>query len=161
MPVTYSINVGTITESSRKENVFSVIQQLPDNTQKLISPKDVRDAFVSAWANSAFKITTLGITANLANELKGPSGAGVTGAVDTLLKVVSSNASVLAYQVDASGSTAQLSVIVERSGWDSDTSLQSVIRALGPVGSAGNIGAYGNVCPSAAAVTSTSGIKIA
>ena len=110
---------------------------------------------------TAFKITTLGITANLANELKGPSGAGVTGAVDTLLKVVSSNASVLAYQVDASGSTAQLSVIVERSGWDSDTSLQSVIRALGPVGSAGNIGAYGNVCPSAAAVTSTSGIKIA
>lgn len=110
---------------------------------------------------TAYKITTLGITANLANELKGPSGAGVTGAVDTLLKVVSSNASVLAYQVDASGSTAQLSVIVERSGWDSDTSLQSVIRALGPVGSAGNIGAYGNVCPSAAAVTSTSGIKIA
>jgi hypothetical protein len=61
MPVTYSINVGTITESSRKENVFSVIQQLPDNTQKLISPKDVRDAFVSAWANSAFKITTPGL----------------------------------------------------------------------------------------------------
>lgn len=110
---------------------------------------------------TAFKITTLGITANLANELKGPSGAGVTGAVDTLLKVISSNASVLAYQVDATGATAQLSVIVERSGWDSDTSLQSVIRALGPVGSAGNIGAYGNVCPSAAAVTSSGGIKIA
>ena len=110
---------------------------------------------------TAFKITTLGITANLANELKGPSGAGVTGAVDTLLKVISSNASVLAYQVDATGSTAQLSVIVERSGWDSDTSLQSVIRALGPVGSAGNIGAYGNVCPSAAAVTSSGGIKFA
>ena len=109
----------------------------------------------------AYKITTLGITANLANELKGPSGAGVTGAVDTLLKVVSSNASVLAYQVDATGATAQLSVIVERSGWDSDASLQSVIRALGPVGSAGNIGAYGNVCPSAAAVTSTGGIKLA
>jgi hypothetical protein len=105
---------------------------------------------------TAYKITTLGITANLANELKGPSGAGVTGAVDTLLKVVSSNASVLAYQVDASGSTAQLSVIVERSGWDSDTSLQSVIRSLG-----GNIGAYGNVFPALAAVTSTGGIKIA
>lgn len=58
MPATYSINVGTITESTRKENVFSVIQQLPDNTQKLISPKDVRDAFVSAWSNSSFKITT-------------------------------------------------------------------------------------------------------
>ena len=116
---------------------------------------------VIASTITAFKIKTLGITANLANELKGPSGAGVTGAVDTLLKVISSNASVLAYQVDAVGATAQLSVIVERSGWDSDTSLQSVIRALGPVGSAGNIGAYGNVCPSAAAVTSSGGIKIA
>jgi len=108
---------------------------------------------------TAFKITTLGITANLANELKGPSGAGVTGAVDTLLKVVSSNASVLAYQVDAVGATAQLSVIVERSGWDSDTSLQSVIRALAVA--SGNIGAYGNVFPTLATVTSTGGIKIA
>ena len=79
----------------------------------------------------AYKITTLGATANLAAELKGPSGAGVTGAVDTLLKIVSSNASILAYQVDASGSTAQLSVIVERSGWDADTSLRDSIRALG------------------------------
>jgi hypothetical protein len=108
---------------------------------------------------TAFKITTLGITANLANELKGPSGAGVTGAVDTLLKVVSANASVLAYQVDAVGATAQLSVIVERSGWDSDTSLQSVISALAV--STGNIGAYGNVFPTLATVTSTGGIKIA
>jgi hypothetical protein len=108
---------------------------------------------------TAFKITTLGITANLANELKGPSGAGVTGAVDTLLKVVSANASVLAYQVDAVGATAQLSVIVERSGWDSDTSLQTAIRALAV--STGNIGAYGNVFPTLATVTSTGGIKIA
>ena len=126
--------------------------------------KNANAQIINTGINSpitAFKITTLGITANLANELNGPSGAGVTGAVDTLLKVISSNASVLAYQVDATGSTAQLSVIVERSGWDSDTSLQSVIRALGPVGSAGNIGAYGNVCPSAAAVTSSGGIKIA
>ena len=109
---------------------------------------------------TAFKITTLGITANLANELKGPSGAGVTGAVDTLLKVISSNASVLAYQVDATGATAQLSVITERSSWTA-AEMQVQIRALGPVGSAGNIGAYGNVCPSAAAVTSTVGIKLA
>jgi hypothetical protein len=61
MPATYSINVGTITESERKQNVFSVVQELPDNTQKLISPRDVRDAFLSAWANSAFKVTTPGI----------------------------------------------------------------------------------------------------
>ena len=64
MSATYSINVGTITESTRKENVFTVIQELPDNTQKLISPRDIRDAFVSAWANSSFKVTT---PSNLSN----------------------------------------------------------------------------------------------
>ena len=107
----------------------------------------------------AYKITTLGITANLANELKGPSGAGLDPAVTTLLKTIASNATVLAYQVDAAGATAQLSVITERSGWDSDTSLQNVIRALAV--STGNIGAYGNVFPTLATVTSTGGIKLA
>lgn len=58
MPATFSINVGTIIESFRKENIFSVLQDLPDNTQKLISPKDVRDAFLSSWSNSTFKLTT-------------------------------------------------------------------------------------------------------
>ncbi len=58
MPATFSINVGTIIESYRKENIFNVLQDLPDNTQKLISPKDVRDAFLSSWSNSAFKLTT-------------------------------------------------------------------------------------------------------
>ena len=46
----------------------------------------------------AYKITTLGATANLAAELAGPSGAGVDPAVTTLLKVVSANATVIAYQ---------------------------------------------------------------
>lgn len=103
----------------------------------------------------AYKITTLGITANLANELKGPSGAGVTGAVDTLLKTIASNASILAFQVDATGSTAQLSVITERSSWTA-AEMQVQVRALG-----GNIGAYGNVFPALAAVTSSGGIKLA
>ena len=103
----------------------------------------------------AYKITTLGITANLANELKGPSLAGLTGAVDTLLRTITSNATVLAYQVDSAGSTAQLSVLVERSSW-TDTDLQVSIRALG-----GNIGSRGNVFPALAAVTSTGGIKLA
>lgn len=58
MPATFSINVGTIIESTRKENIFGVLQDLPDNTQKLISPRDVRDAFLSSWSNSAFKLTT-------------------------------------------------------------------------------------------------------
>jgi hypothetical protein len=110
----------------------------------------------------AYKITTLGITANLANELKGPSPAGLTGAVDTLLRTITSNATVLAYQVDAAGSTAQMSVIVERSGWGSDADLQAAIRTLSHDGTAGaNIGAYGNVFPALATVTSTGGIKIA
>lgn len=58
MSLTYSINVGQPTESLRKADIYSVLQDLPDNTSKLISPKDVRDAFLSTWVNSAFKITT-------------------------------------------------------------------------------------------------------
>jgi hypothetical protein len=61
MPVTYSINVGQIIEATRKPNIFTVLQDLPDNTQKLISPRDVRDAFLSVWANSSFKLTNAGI----------------------------------------------------------------------------------------------------
>jgi len=57
MPATYSISVGTPTEALRKQDINSVLLDLPDNTQKLISPKDVRDAFVTTWANSAFKQT--------------------------------------------------------------------------------------------------------
>ena len=58
MPATYSINIGLLTESTRKMDIFSVLNDIPDNTQKLISPRDVRDAFLSTWANSPFKITT-------------------------------------------------------------------------------------------------------
>lgn len=109
----------------------------------------------------AYKITTLGATANLAAELRGPSTAEKDGAVHTLLKTISSNATILAYQVDAQGSTAQLSVITERSAW-SAADLQTVIRTLSHDGTPGaNIGAYGNVFPALAAVTTSSGIKIA
>jgi hypothetical protein len=126
--------------------------------------KNANAVIINTGINSpiqAYKITTLGITANLANELKGPSGAGLDGAVHTLLKTISSNATILAYQVDANGSTAQLSVITERSAWTA-ADLQTVIRTLSHDGTAGaNIGAYGNVFPALAAVTTTSGIKIA
>ena len=57
MPATYSISVGLPTEAFRKKDITSVLLDLPDNTQKLISPKDVRDAFLSTWANAAFKQT--------------------------------------------------------------------------------------------------------
>lgn len=65
MPATYSLNVGTITESFRKADIFTVLQDLPDNTQKMISPRDVRDAFLTTWATSVFKVTTPNNLSNL------------------------------------------------------------------------------------------------
>jgi hypothetical protein len=58
MPATFSINIGTPTEAYRKPTIYSVLQDIPDNTSKLISPKDVRDAIFSVWANSVFKQTS-------------------------------------------------------------------------------------------------------
>lgn len=60
MPATYSILNGELTESTRKTDIYSVLQELPDNSQKLISPRDVRDAFLSTWANATFKLTSNG-----------------------------------------------------------------------------------------------------
>ena len=72
------------------------------------------------------------------------------GAVETALLLISGNATVLAYQADTG---SQLSVLVERTGWVSDTILQQVLTQ------AGNIGATGSSTVSA--VTSTGGIKLA
>jgi hypothetical protein len=103
----------------------------------------------------AYKIAALGATANLAAELsRGTNGS--VGAVETLLGVISSNATILAYQVDTSGSTSQLSVIVERSGWDADASLQVAVRALGA-----NIGSKSEIVCTNATVSSSGGIKLA
>lgn len=57
---TYSINNGSTTETTRKTSIDEILRGLPDNTNKLISPRAVRDAFLSTWANSAFKITSIG-----------------------------------------------------------------------------------------------------
>lgn len=126
--------------------------------------KNANAVIINTGINSpiqAYKIAALGATANLAAELKGPSGAGLDPAVHTLLKTISANATVLAYQVDASGSTAQLSVITERSAW-SAADLQTVIRTLSHDGTPGaNIGAYGNVFPALATVSTSGGIKLA
>ena len=104
---------------------------------------------------TAYKIGVFGSTSNLAAELQGTSGAGVNGAVETLLTLLAQQASILAYQVDAAGSSSQLSVITERSGW-TDAYLQANIRLLGS-----NIGAYSTVdCTSTTAV-STGGLKLA
>jgi hypothetical protein len=64
MPGTFSLNLGQPTESTRKSTVFDVIQELPNNSQKLISPRDVRDAFLTSWASSAFRVTNPGVLSN-------------------------------------------------------------------------------------------------
>jgi hypothetical protein len=88
---------------------------------------------------------------NLAAELGSPNGSGVSGAVETILRAISANASILAYQVDAN---AQLSVLLERSSWSDATLLASLPT--------GNIGAYGNCyVGGGTAVSSTGGIKLA
>jgi hypothetical protein len=104
---------------------------------------------------TAYKIVG-GFNGNLAAELT------TGGAVETILRIVSGNATVLAYQVDTA---QQLSVLVERSGWASDTALQTAVQTgSGQWTSAtgGNIGATGNVwVGSATTVSSTGGLKLA
>lgn len=68
MSATFSINDGQIIETSKKADVFSVLLDLPDNTKKLISPRDVRDAFFTTWASNPIKVTTPG---NLSTEYIG------------------------------------------------------------------------------------------
>jgi hypothetical protein len=57
MSSTFSIYPGQTIETSKKTDIFSALQSLPNNTQKLIRPKDVRDVFFTVFSSSAFKIT--------------------------------------------------------------------------------------------------------
>jgi hypothetical protein len=97
----------------------------------------------------AYKISfAAGVGGNIAAELS------TGGAVETALRIVSGNATVLAYQVDSgTAGVSQLSVITERSGWASDTALQNMLTQ------AGNIGAQGGMTVSSA--SSTGGFKLA
>ena len=89
---------------------------------------------------TGYKITA---SANLSNDL-------VTGgAVETVLRTLSGNATVLAYQIDGT----KLSVLVERSGWASDTVAQASLAALGNIGVASAI--------TISATTSAGGIGLA
>jgi hypothetical protein len=103
---------------------------------------------------TAYKITT-GFGGNLAAEL----AAG--GAVETILRQVEGNASVLAYQVDTA---QQLSVLTERSSW-TDALLQTAIQTGSgqwTAATSGNIGATSNVTVGTlTAVSSTGGLKLA
>ena len=69
---------------------------------------------------SAYKINFPMVAggSNLAAELT------TGGAVESVIRYIEANATVLAYQVDAN---AQLSVLVERSGWVSDAALATFI----------------------------------
>jgi hypothetical protein len=107
----------------------------------------------------AYKVTfqtvgSIGGGANVAAELT------TGGGVETVLRIIEGNASVLAYQVDAGASGAQqLSVLAERSGW-TDSTVQSAIRQTTAGDGLGNIGLAGNLWVGNATVTSTGGIKL-
>lgn len=60
MAATYSINQNTAQEAVSYTSITDVLNLLPDNTQKLISPRDARDAVFSAWENSVFRYVTIG-----------------------------------------------------------------------------------------------------
>jgi hypothetical protein len=76
------------------------------------------------------------------------------GAVESVLRWVEGNATILAYQVDAG---SQLSILTERSGWGSTsstgnfssgsdaTAIQNFIISQAQLVNSGNIGATGNV----------------
>jgi hypothetical protein len=98
---------------------------------------------------SVLKIVTP--SGNLAAEL------GTGGAVESILRVVSGNATVLAYQVD---STPQISVLLERSGWATDAAVAAAITAAS---TSSNIGGYGNVWVAGGGftVSSAGGLKLA
>lgn len=59
---TYSANTPPPFQADKLEDLNSVLQALPDNTSKLISPKDVRDATFTLWENTIYKITNSGGT---------------------------------------------------------------------------------------------------
>jgi hypothetical protein len=61
---TYSINTGTSIETTTYNiigataiDLSQVLDILPDNTDKQINPKDIRDAILTSFSNSAFKQT--------------------------------------------------------------------------------------------------------
>jgi hypothetical protein len=105
---------------------------------------------------TAYKIAAITGTgagaANLAAELT------VGGAVETIIRAISANATILAYQVDTGATTAncQLSVITERSSWPNIAFMQANLRTV----LASNIGAFGPITTTTMDIRSV-GIKLA
>jgi hypothetical protein len=100
---------------------------------------------------TCFKVSFAAGTANLAAEL------GTGGAVETIIRTLSSNAQPVMYQIDAGTSGAQqVSILAERSAM-SATELQTILQAAGNIGGAGNV--YGGAAQ--VTVTSSGGFKLA
>jgi hypothetical protein len=99
---------------------------------------------------SVLKITTP--TGNLAAELT------TGGAVETILRVVETNATVLAYQVDA---TPQISIVLERSGWASDAAVATAITAASTANNISGTGGNVWVAGGGFTVSSAGGLKLA
>lgn len=59
MAYTFSEGLSTTYYSENQTVLLDVLQLLPDNTNKEITPRDVRDAVFSAWENSVFKYVTV------------------------------------------------------------------------------------------------------
>ena len=59
--MTYSTNFGNPSiEATNWDSLQFIMEQLPDNTAQLISPKDVRDAIFTTWETGTFKVIELG-----------------------------------------------------------------------------------------------------
>ena len=127
--------------------------------------KNANSRVITTGIATPLTVLNIECAGNLAAELRGPNGSGVTSAVETLLRTVARSAVVLAYQTNpantgtaAGAQGASMTVIVERMGWASNafigntaiatvTDLQTAVRDLGA-----NVGAYGTVDVSTAEV---------
>jgi len=95
---------------------------------------------------SALRIAQAGV--DLSGEL------GVGGAVEAILQVVATNATILAFQCE-SGAGGALSVLVEGNSWLTETALRDAVRALGAT-----VG-VGPVSVTTATATWAQGLKLA
>lgn len=58
MSSTYSINDGTIIKTDKVNNITDILLELADNSEKMISPKNIRDSVYTLYTMIPFKQTT-------------------------------------------------------------------------------------------------------
>ena len=69
---TYSINPGSPTEAYKLNSLQDVMNGLPDNLEKLVSPHDLRNATFTIWENILLKETIIsGLTYTGYNDFPG------------------------------------------------------------------------------------------